>query len=629
MSLSEKREREGLKPSNETRSRRHSSTDDEWGVPIPLTHSTDRVPTFPIETFPEWMHDFADALSTELQVPIDLPALLILGVAGAGIARKVIVIPRDGWEEPTNLFIMTVLPPGDRKSQTCRKVLAPVVELERDLIEAMKPEIAKEESEHRIAKKRVDNLENKIVNANASERSKLLEDLATAREEMRRIIVPSNPVLRVDDDTPEMMEKELVLQGGRLLAASPEIRALENIKQYSNTPKLDVYLKGHAGDDLRSGRISRGRDEIDRAALSCLFTPQPSVIAGLAETPELRGRGFLARWFYAMPTSKVGYREVSSDAIPLPVRSRYESHIRQLWQVDYLNDGKPHVLCFEREADRHMEQFQSWVEGELRPEGSLAEMAGWGSKLCGLAARIAGILHAADGIGSGSSWMTKAVSVNVVQRAVTIAKNYAIPHVMAAFDMMGTTETIANTWKLWKKIAGRDSPTEPFSKRDAFILCRVTFGTVDRVDPAIDLLERHFLIRSVSCSTRQGPGRKPSPMYEVNPSALESQPPTQNAHNTQNDIIPASRVNSVYSVNCVRGAEDGITDATNGHIPSTAEPVIAETSIPIDSPTNAIQEYVPDERCPDIEQDALPNTGPINEWNAMARKRHAEKNGKR
>ena len=78
----------------------------DWSPPIPLTQSLDGVPTFPIKTLPTWMRDFAEALATELQVPIDLPALLVLGVAGAGIARKVIVEPRSGWDEPTNLFVM-------------------------------------------------------------------------------------------------------------------------------------------------------------------------------------------------------------------------------------------------------------------------------------------------------------------------------------------------------------------------------------------------------------------------------------------------------------------------------------------------------------------------------------------
>ena len=265
----------------------------------------------------------------------------------------------------------------------------------------MKPEIAAAESAFRIAQKRVDHLEGKIVKAQSEERPALMDELTTAREELQRIIIPPHPVLRVDDDTPEMMTKELILQGGRLLAASPEVRALENIDQYGDSPKLDLFLNGHAGDDLKCGRISRGRDSIERAALSCVFTPQPYVVSGLAKTPDRRGRGFLARWFYALPASKVGCREIGTAAIPTSIRSCYAAMIRQMWQVEYFDGDEPHKLRFDREAVHRFAMFEQWVEVELRSEGMLADLAGWGNKLCGLTVRIAGILHVGECITMG------------------------------------------------------------------------------------------------------------------------------------------------------------------------------------------------------------------------------------
>ena len=519
----------------------------EWEQPIPLTQAFDGVPTFPIQMLPPWMRGFAEALATELQVPIDLPALLVLGVAGAGIARKVIVIPRTGWDEPTNLFVMGVLPPGERKSQTFRKVLSPITELERELNEAMKSEIATAQSELRIAEKRVQHLESKLIKDEGGDCSALKDQLTTAREELQRIVVPPHPVLRVDDDTPEMLAKELVQQGGRLLAASPEASALENISRYGDTPNMDVYLKGHAGDDLRSGRISRGRVSIDRAALSCLFTPQPAVLTGLAETPELRGRGFLARWFYAMPISKVGYREIGTEAIPASIRYRYETAMRQMWHVNYLDGDQPHELRFDRKADYTLREFQAWVEVELRSEEMLAETAGWGSKLCGLAVRIAGILHVGDGI--NSNWQTMPISASTIERAIVIAKDYAIPHSLSAFDLMGATEAIINARKLWNWIIKRKNPREPFIKRKAFNALRATFGTVDKMEPSIDLLELHFLIRPEGGPLRPGPGRKPSPTFEVNPFAFDGR---ATAHNTQNGLRDVPDPNCAY---CARGIE--------------------------------------------------------------------------
>jgi hypothetical protein len=68
------------------------------------------VPTFPVEVMPDWLGEWAEAQAEELQVPVDLPALLAIGLVGGGIARKVVVEVRDGFTEPTQHYIMCALP---------------------------------------------------------------------------------------------------------------------------------------------------------------------------------------------------------------------------------------------------------------------------------------------------------------------------------------------------------------------------------------------------------------------------------------------------------------------------------------------------------------------------------------
>lgn len=134
----------------------------EWPAPVPLGLAPE-VPEFPVEVLPPWLATFVRAQAVELQVPADLPALLVLGAAAGGIARKVTVTPWAGWEnEPTNLFVMPCLPPGERKSQSFSKVFAPVAELERELRREAEPLVREAESEVRILQKRVEYLEAKI-----------------------------------------------------------------------------------------------------------------------------------------------------------------------------------------------------------------------------------------------------------------------------------------------------------------------------------------------------------------------------------------------------------------------------------------------------------------------------------
>ena len=114
------------------------------------------------------------------------------------------------------------------------------------------------------------------------------------------------------------------------------------------------------------------------------------------------------------------------------------------------------------------------------------------------------------------------ISVDVVRRAVKLCRDYAIPHALAAFGLMGESETILKARKFLRWLGGREpDPTAEISKRDAFNGCRGTFKTVDELEPVLELLERHYLIRPKADSAmRSGAGRKPSPIYEVNPKAF-------------------------------------------------------------------------------------------------------------
>jgi hypothetical protein len=395
-------------------------------------------------------------------------------------------------------------------------------------------------------------------------RGDLLAELKKAREELIALQAgaPVLPQLRVDDDTPEMLALELVKQGGRLLAASPEARTLENVTRYSDEANQDVFLKGHAGDDLRSGRISRGRDNVDRAALTCAFSPQPSVLERMAESGELRSRGFFARWLYGLPPSQVGYRQVSPPppAVPHVVRERYRELLTNLWRTDAPppDVAKSHELTFDATAAAELNAFLVWVEAQLRPEGELRELAAWGNKLGGLCLRLCGVLHAADGAAVPCEvWRSTPISAGVVRRAVRICREYAVPHALATFDLMGVSERVVGARRLLKWIAGRENPAADFSKKQAFDSCRRSFNdTASDMDPALELLEEHFVIRPKGREQRSGPGRKPSPVYEVNPLVAQMRPQPPNTPNPPNGGTVPPGSHSADLADCAADVSD-------------------------------------------------------------------------
>jgi hypothetical protein len=507
-----------------------------WEPPAPLGHVY-AVPPFPVDELPPALAEWVRAEAEATQTPPDLAALLAIAVCSAGLAGKFRVMIRPGWSEPLNLFTVVALLPGERKSAVFADATAPVFAYERDEQERMAPVIAELGTEHRLLEKRLKAAEDNAAKAQTPEAFQKLRD--QARELAKQLAaheVPQPPRLLCDDETPESLTKLLAAQGGRMLQASAEGTAFEIAKgryaEKGKPPNFDVYLKGHAGDSLRVGRVSRGCDIVDRPALSVALAVQPDVIQGLAEQASMRGRGFLARFLYALPQSRVGGRTIKPAPVPRGVADAFQDAVTVLWRLRGAADEKgrpaPHWLEFSPAADRLLADFERWLEPRLKLGEELSHLAGWANKLAGAVARLAAVLHMAGS--AGGSW-DATVSEAAVSAAIRLGRDYLLPHALAAFGMMGADERLedARAVAVW---LGRHSAhcadsahgVLILSKRDIYNAFRARFKTADALDPVLRLLVEACYLRPVAQPHRGGAGRHPSPRYEVNPLA----------HNTQN-----------------------------------------------------------------------------------------------
>jgi len=302
--------------------------------------------------------------------------------------------------------------------------------------------------------------------------------------------------------------------------------------RYSNNslPNLGVYLKGHAGDDIRVNRVNRDRPPqfIHEPALTIGIAVQPDVLRGLVHRKGFRGRGLLARFLYSMPESLLGRRKVNTLAVTQDVSFAYRALIRQALRLDLSvsQDGSfcPHIVTVGSDALAELDTLSTEIERQLAPGGDLAAMGDWAGKLVGAVCRIAGIFHGLMYAGSGNPGGGP-INAETMLGAIAIGE-YLIPHARAAFFEMGADPKI----DIAKKILDWASSEQivEFSKRDAFNALRGTVQKVNELDDPISILVSHNYTRDIS-QDRTGPGRKPSPRYKMNPLWL-----AQNTHNTQN-----------------------------------------------------------------------------------------------
>jgi hypothetical protein len=491
-----------------------------WELPIPFHDYT--LPSFPVDVLSDWLREYVEALALATQTPLELPGMLVLAVCAAAIAKKVVVLVKPGYIEPVNIFVVTVLPPGSRKSAVFAAVTEPLQAYEEREMQRLEPIIAEAESQRRITEKALQKAENQAASSDTKQaRDTAHTEAKKLARELAALEVPAFPRLVTEDTTAERLGTLLYEQGERMAVMSAEgADVFDRMagRYSSKQSNFGVYLKGHAGDTLRVDRVGREAEYVRNPALTMGLTVQPEVLQGLLDTPGFRGRGLLGRILFALPPSRLGHRATDVPPVPDHLRKAYHQHVLTLLEMPFEMDdkGNPlvHTLTLTTEASALMQQYEAWVEPQLAMFGNLGHMTDWGGKLVGAVARLTGILHLADHVTEATPWKIE-ISAHTVIRAIRLG-HHLVEHARAAFAEMGADPVVADAKHLLAWITRQEC--HAFTKRDVFEGTKGRFKRVEAIEPALHLLVAHGFIRQRSTEHRSGPGRKPSPTYDVNPS---------------------------------------------------------------------------------------------------------------
>lgn len=486
---------------------------ERWETPIPLGQAR-ALPSFPVDALPAWLGDAVAAVAEETQTPVDLAGSLALAVLATAAGGRAEVSVRGRWREPVNLYTVVALPPGNRKSAVFAFMAAPLLAVEKLMVEASGAKRAEAETMAKLARSAAEKAAAKAAAAAPDEKDALTAEAVALAQAADAATVPEKPQLVIDDITPENAATLLDQQGGRIAALSAEGGLFDSIAgRYSGgNPNMDVFLKAHAGDMIRVNRQSRESQYIESPALTIGLAVQPSVLEDIAKVKGFEGRGLLARFLYALPESMVGRRNLEPGTIPDQVADTYARTLTQLTlaMADWTD---PAVLTLTPEADAAVLAQQKRTEPKLGKGGSLAHIVTWASKLDGAVVRIAGLLHLAAHPADG---YTRPIEAHTVEAAARIG-GYYTAHALAVFDAMGADPALdrARTVLTWLQA----NPAPVVTKRDLFrSLARGDFPTVTDLDPVLSLLEEHGWIRQEPPPPRTGRGgRPPSPRYQTHP----------------------------------------------------------------------------------------------------------------
>jgi len=489
-------------------------------IELPIDLDMPRLPDIPSEIFPDWVKDMVDSVACATETPRELGSLLAFAVLAACCQKTFVANPESGYIEPVNLWVVPAMDSGNRKTPVLEFMTKPLKEWERERATQVAQEMTQKESERETILARIKALQSKAANGKSEDFEDKKREILELQQSLPTISQP--PRLWAQDITPERLGPLMAENGERLAILSDEggIFDLMGGRYNNGIPNLDVFLQSYSGSSVRVDRQGRPSVYMRHPALTIGLSPQPEVLRGLTDKSKsgFRGKGLLARFLYAMPMSRLGYRTFDTQPISSSVLAAYTQGIQALLNIqpdtDLDGSPKPFTLKFSDQAHNEWKEFSRTVEKDMREGGKFEYLTDWAGKLPGNAVRIASLLHCAE-YAHTQPWSSP-ISLNTIKQALEFVAALA-PHALAAFDLMGADPELEGARKVWRWIKRMQKKT--ISVRDCFQALKGTFKRMNDLEPALNILkERFYLIQKAS---KDKPGGRPKREFTVNPTLTE------------------------------------------------------------------------------------------------------------
>lgn len=462
----------------------------KWDAIVPFDLVPEVLP-FPVQVFPADIQQFINEGSLALNCPPDYLALPMLGVAGSAIGNSRWVAITNTHLQGPCIFGCVVGSKGTAKSPALQLVTAPLRKAQREFKEQYDRELLG--WEERPEKER-------------------------GRE----------PILRrciVGDSTTETLSIRLNENPRGLAIVRDELSGLlASMNQYKGGMGHDRQWYLELWSQTLSPR-DRKSDKgppvmLDRAMASVIGNTQPDVVKKFRGEAQRGSRppddGFVDRWLFAMP-DELPARGETWDEVSEAASFAWNDMIRRLLNLTGVDDGDSHGPLFLRltpDARNEWAQLTSALAAEVNSEDFPDLLDGAYAKLRGYAGRLALVVHVMNNVKSEAR---EEIDSDSIKKA-GILLEYFKSHIRRVYSFMSADSSIESAQKIleWVKREGRTT----FKRGDAYgdLKSQRWFPDVNAMDKPLEMLVEHNFIREKAVPSKPGPGRKPAPLYEVNPS---------------------------------------------------------------------------------------------------------------
>jgi hypothetical protein len=497
-------------PKREAASRRKAAKakPESWEEPLPLAEIPAPLP-FPVEVLPDKVAGFIRAVAAALPCPPDYVGLPVLAIAGAAIGASRALQIKPGWSERPSLYAAVVAPPSSAKTPAVNAACKPVYREQNRL--------------HQLYRKKL--------------------------QAYKDDIEPDKPVethLCVSDCTVEKLADVLhdTLRG--VVMIRDELTAWVNgMNQYKGGGKgadRQFYLSAWAGEPISVHRKNQlaGAVFVAHPFLSVLGGLPPDLLARLRGEKDVCD-GFFDRILFAYPEPM---RASAEDwaCVEDERADDWREVVNQLYALKPLDDEegqRPRFIHFNTDGRHAWEAYTQRLANEMNNDSFPDVLRGPWGKHKGYAARLALIVHCLRAV-SGDSVDADAVDGESVKRADKLIA-YFQSHARKIYAAIDADPKVADAKRVLTWLAQNVNSVNSVngsrvvSKRDIHAQVLGSRRTVEEAGDIISLLVKHGYLRLLLAEPSQGPGRKPSPRYEIHPHVFSARSLTQTgSQNSQN-----------------------------------------------------------------------------------------------
>lgn len=444
---------------------------------------------FPINSLPNPLSDYLNAVCDFVQVDSAMVALPMLSVLSLCLQGKAIVAyPANAHTESVNLYTLTIAPPGERKSGVFKALMRPVEEYQRRYNELHYTDIEESKSKRQFLE-RQKQVAMSGKNASLERVQELTKELCELEQvhEMRLIC---------SDTTPEALSAEMLKQGGCMAVMDDEGSVFDVISgMYSGGQgNINLFLKAYDGSPHTIFRRTSDNITLNALYLTIGIMTQPQQFMQTMSNPQFSGRGLMHRFLFSFPEGRAGLQAYTSRNIPQNVQQSYDKLITKLLRMP--KNDTPVKLIHDKESYNIFHDYHDLLQSKMCNGGIFENMKEYAAKHFGKVLKIAGLLHLCEH--TADEPINGQTALNAVSTGLW-AENQAL----LAFDGgLGEDETTKNAKYIISRL--KSSGSEIMTKRELKHLCRAIHDNA-AFDEATELLEDMNYMRSEHIETAGRP----------------------------------------------------------------------------------------------------------------------------